>query len=267
MKHATLSSKPLKATGAIRTALSARRALVTVCHPVWTLDGGGLERQLVQATAALSPDRFRHVIVTRESEAVRCEECELSEGTRLVRLPGGGPDPHWASKLSEVLRSHEVDVLHVRGQSMLLDATFACELAGGTPLAMSFHGFEAYPPRWSSLRRGMLRTAIRRCSDRWAVSQNAAVAIASELGMNPVEFGVVPNGVDTSRFCPARCRRTVRNSLRLPDDRPILMTIASLKPIKGHAQLLKALANVRGRGLGFHAVFAGRDYQIGRAHV
>ncbi|RIK67892.1 MAG: hypothetical protein DCC65_05320 [Planctomycetota bacterium] len=245
------------------TSLRTRGALVTVCHPVASLESGGLERQLAQAAALLPRDRFRHVIVTRDAGNPGESPVPLPDGVRLVRLAGSGPDPHWASALAEVIRAHGSQVLHIRGFSMLLDAVFAAESAGPVTLAFSFHGFEEYPPRWSAFRRAMLRAAARNCAARWAVSRAAADSAAAELRMDPAEFSVLPNGVDTAHFVPAEDRQSIRAPLGLPPDLPILLTVGNLKPVKGHDVLLKALAIARARGGEFRAVFVGRDYLDG----
>ena len=40
---------------------------ITVCHPVWSVEAGGLERQMLQILGGLSSERFRHLVVARHS--------------------------------------------------------------------------------------------------------------------------------------------------------------------------------------------------------
>jgi glycosyltransferase involved in cell wall biosynthesis len=234
---------------------------ITVCHPVWQLGRGGLERQLLQLLARLPADRFRHVLLVRGwTDELSDADIPTGCNVRVVREAAHGRDRFWALRLSSVLRENRVDVLHVRGLSMLVDSMLAVRMTGGVPLAFSFHGFEHAGSRFGPVRRRVYRAAARRCDARWAVSREAACAIAHELRMSPDEFGVVPNGVDASRYVPADDRIAVRRSLGLPDDRPVVLSVGNLKPIKGHAVLLRALGLMAPQAARVQVVLAGRDY-------
>lgn len=248
-------------------ARQSRHGMITICHPVWRLERGGLEQQLLAAVSRLPARDFRHVIVTcAHGGGPQPDDVAVPEHVRVVQLPAHHRGEHWAADLAEVLHRDRVDILHLRGLSMLLDGTFAAELAGRVRIAMSFHGFEKYPPNFNPIRRGLQRAAVRRCESRWAVSRAAAAAVCHELGIAPSEFSVVQNGVDASRFRPAAERQALRTQLRVPPGIPILLTVGNLKPIKRHADLIQAIEILAARGAPFLAVVVGQDHMNGRLH-
>jgi len=239
--------------------------VITVCHPVWRLERGGLERQLVQVVRGLPSHTFRHVLGVRGCRPGEPDEGEeFAPNVRVVRQYEARRDRFWAMDLASILRRYAVDVLHVRGLSMLLDSLLAARLCGDVRVAFSFHGFEKSARRLGSLRRRLYRAAVTRCDDRWAVSATAADAIAQELRLPAEIFNVVTNGVDTQRWAPSKDRAAVRRRLGLPADRTVILSVGNLKPVKGHHVLLEAVGS-----LGYYAgrttfVVVGGDYMDGR---
>jgi glycosyltransferase involved in cell wall biosynthesis len=231
---------------------------ITVCHPVWRLERGGLERQLMQLVARQDPG-IRHVLIVRGSF-----ESDFQHGlppqVQVIWEPGIGPDPNWSRRLAWILRQERVDILHVRGLSMLLDCVMAAELCESLPVIFSFHGFESQRRQWSSLRRRLLRAAILRCETRAAVSRSAAESLAAELMLPEQEFEILSNGVDTDVFRPSPDRQVTRRKLNLPSDRLIVLCVANLKPIKGHTVLLRAIESLSGESGAMTFVMVGRDY-------
>lgn len=245
-----------------RPGADSRR--VTVCHPVWRLERGGLEKQLLAAVAGLSAARFHHIIVT-------CDESGeldglIPDGATTIRRSSAANSTDLSSLLADILATHRLDVLHVRGFSMLLDALKAVELVGDVRLAMSFHGFESYPPRMGRLRRRVYSEALQRCDACWAVSRAAADMVCDLLDLNRSRFDVVTNGVDLDRFVPSDDPQGAKLSLGLPSDRPVILCVGNLKPIKGHETLLAAVERLAALGRAFSLVCVGRDYCDGRLH-
>jgi glycosyltransferase involved in cell wall biosynthesis len=286
------NNAPAEAGGS-QNVVAHAAGTITVCHPVARLDCGGLEKQLAQIIARLPAARFRHIVVVREGETTCCLSPSSQTGAATVETQPRAAVPHppcgtgilpvpfasgnvdvisqqragrdrlWLLRLASILRRHRVDVLHVRGLSMLVDSVLAARLARRVKVAFSFHGFESAPdsgPRFGRLRSAAYRAAARHGEDRWAVSRAAAEAVARELSMSPDEFAVLPNGVDTDQYAPALDRLAVRRRLDLPDDRLIVLSVGNLKPIKGHDVLLEALAALGDDARRLCLVLAGRDY-------
>lgn len=236
----------------------------TICHPVFQLGRGGLERQLLQTIHRLPADRFRHVLVIRGHDAGSISiDSSRQSNVRIFADAAGDRNRLWFRRLASILRDEGCDVLHVRGLSMLTDAVLAARRAGGLPVAFSFHGFEQPGRSPGVIRRTMLRAALQRCAAWWAVSRSAATSVAQTLQIDTDRFEVLPNGVDTERFVPTARRYTIRRELDLPADRRVILTVANLKPIKGHRVLFEALAGLRSFAGRVTLVLVGADYLDG----
>lgn len=242
--------------------LDSPKQTITLCHPVWNLESGGLEGQMLRVISGLPQDRFNHLVIARGPTDAR-SSLQLPENVELIHQDGPQRDLRWSRRLASILVDHRVDVLHLRGLSMLTDGVLAAQFAGKVRVVMSFHGFETSPPKIGPIKRRVLRWAIHHCDERWAVSAGAAAALASQLNMEADEFNVLPNGVDTKQFTPAEDRLAVRRRLGLPLDRPIILSIGNLKPIKGHDVLLDALALLSDRAANATTIFVGHDYLNG----
>ncbi len=258
MPTATLSLKtgiPLNEASLLAESHSPGRT-ISLCHPVWNLESGGLEGQMLRVITGLPRDRFHHLIIARGPGNVR-SSLELPENVELIHQDGPQRDLRWSRRLASILVEHDVDVLHLRGLAMLTDGVLAAQFAGKVRVVMSFHGFETDPPKIGPIKRRVLRWAVHHCDQRWAVSAGAAGALASQLNIDADEFSVLPNGVDVGHFAPAADRADMRRRLGLPPDRPIVLSVGNLKPIKGHDVLLEAVAGIPDRAT---LIFVGHDY-------
>jgi len=251
----------------LRDAPDANRtasAPLTICHPVWQLGRGGLEIQLRNIVRHLGRDRLRHVVVVRALDAGMADiSAELGPNVTVIGTPDRRKDRFWSVRLAAILKEHRVDILHVRGLAMLIDAALARKMYHGVRLAFSFHGFESADPQFGTLRRNAYRAAIQGCDAAWAVSRAAADALAELLDLPPERFAVIHNGVDTTHYVPAPDRLAVRRSLDLPEDRPIILSVGNLKPIKGHDLLIRAMERLAHRADNTMLVFVGHDHQQG----
>jgi glycosyltransferase involved in cell wall biosynthesis len=219
---------------------------------------------MLQIIGRLPPDRFVHVLAARGWEDnAWVDPAGLGPNVRLVADRASGRDRRWALRLAAILREHDVDVLHIRGFSMLLDALASARLARGVAVAFSFHGFEEPGHRFSWLRKRLYRTAVLRCDDRWAVSRAAADAVAAKLGLAAERFGVLTNGADVHRYEPALDAGAVRRRLGLPEDRLLVLSVGNLKAIKGHDALLEAFRQLGEDADRATLIIVGRDYLDG----
>lgn len=228
----------------------------TLCHPIHRWAVGGTERQLATILRHLPADRFRHVVLTRDG-GVRPP---LPSNVRSIDLARPQSDPRFADVLTEQLIVHRVDILHLRGFSMLLDGLVAAERAGDIAVVVGFHGFETAEDDLPALRKPALGRAALRCDARWAVSKSAARGIERSLRLPMGCFIAKPNGVDVHRFAPASDRAAIRARLDLPRDARVILCVGNYKPVKGQDVLLDAAAMLP-TGLKDNAtfVFIGRD--------
>ncbi|HRW52946.1 MAG TPA: glycosyltransferase family 4 protein [Phycisphaerae bacterium] len=215
--------------------------VTTVCHPVFGLERGGLEQQLINVVNRLSFDAFNHVVVVRGWNALAERRAtELGPNVTIIPDPTNGPDRDFSGKLAAILKTHAVDTLHVRGLTMLVDSVIAAEWAGDIPVVASFHGLEHANASIGGIRRKMLREALIRCRCRWAVGADAARTATSIFNLPTSAFDVINNGVDTTTFRPAAMRDDLRRRFDIPLSRFVFLSVGNLKPVKGHDVLIDA---------------------------
>lgn len=231
-------------------------SLITVCHPIHRWAVGGTERQLATILRHLPADRFRHIVLTRNGGVMP----PLPSNVLSIDLARPQTDPRFADVLIEQLIAHRVEILHLRGLSMLLDGLVAAERAGDIAVVLGFHGFETAEDDLPALRKPALGRAALRCDARWAVSKSAARGIERSLRLPMGCFIAKPHGVDVHRFAPASDRAAIRARLDLPRDARVILCVGNYKPVKGQDVLLDAAAMLP-TGLKDKAtfVFIGRD--------
>lgn len=113
------------------------------------------------------------------------------------------------------------------------------------------------------LKSARLRTAARVLNHRYdrivAPSQAILDAVSRTEGARRANMRCIPNGVDTERFAPGdeATRLAFRQALGLPDDALLVGCVASLTPVKRHADLLDAFAHVLQTVPGAHLLLVG----------
>jgi len=102
------------------------------------------------------------------------------------------------------------------------------------------------------------KAALARCIERAAVKRSEALIVLSTYSRRQVaavhrveasRVALIPGGVDLERFQPAMDRRDVRQSLGLPADGRLLVTVRRLVPRMGLEGLLRALPELPGTRL------------------
>ncbi|HEY9514722.1 MAG TPA: glycosyltransferase family 4 protein [Gemmatimonadaceae bacterium] len=144
-------------------------------------------------------------------------------------------------QITDLLRSHRVQVAHSHEFSMGLYGAAAARRAGARHL-ITMHGGRYYAEHWR--RRSALRWAVRNSAALVAVSEATADDLRRTLRLAHDRVQVVPNGI------PFRdgARAAVRREIALGDGELLLVAVGNLYPVKGHAILLRALGKLRRAG-------------------
>lgn len=216
---------------------------VKVLHVVHGLSRGGLENGVVNLLNRLPPEEI--------AQAVCCLDVRGEMADRILHdvpvhvLDRGRHDFSIPLKLAGLLRDWRPDVVHCRNWNTWLDAVAGHRLAGRQGMLIwSFHGFA--DGHWFPYRRRLASRLLARLTDRlFAVCRDSAERFSRLAGIPEARFDVLYNGVDCERFKPATDRRRIRRELGFADDELILLTVASLTPVKDHLTLVEAAARVR----------------------
>lgn len=226
---------------AARNAQSADR--LRILHVVHGLPRGGLENGVVNLVNCLSPLQFQQAVCCLDRRGEMADR--LDPATPVFVMGRRRHSLALPFRLARLIGRWRADIVHCRNWNAWPDAAVACLLRGGRPaLVWSFHGFPDSDDEFP-LRRCVASRLLARCTDRlFAVCKDAAVRFAHKTEVPQARFEVLYNGVDTERFRPVLDRRALRHALGLPLDAVLILTVASLTPVKDHAALVESAARV-----------------------
>lgn len=217
----------------------------TILQILPALDVGGVERTAGDVAAALVAVGARALVASEGGRGV----AELEAiGGRHILFPAAAKNPLTMARnvlrLSELIRSEGVDLLHARSRAPAWSALAAARRTK-TPFvttAAGIHGHGSAPKRLynSVMARGDLVIAN---------SAYTAGHLRAQHGEPAGRLVVIPRGVDLRRFDPAAVGRgrveRLRADWRIGAGEKVVLLAARLTPWKGQSLLLEALAELK----------------------
>jgi len=149
----------------------------------------------------------------------------------------------WAcvTSLTALMQRHRTQVVHSHEFTMAVYGAVAARRAGARHI-ITMHGGRYYAEAWR--RRAALRWAMGHSAATTAVSGATAADLRRTLGIHEEAVRVVPNGIEM----PRGERAALRRELNVGEDELLIVAIGNLYPVKGHAVLLRALAELEEQG-------------------
>jgi teichuronic acid biosynthesis glycosyltransferase TuaC len=167
---------------------------------------------------------------------------------RAVYLRSDGHNPWLGRRLGRkaipLVRRAGSNLLHAHFVTPfgLAGATVKAEL--GLPLVITAHGYDVYDAPFRSAEwLAATQEALSAADHVITVSDRNRELLSGKLGVAPSKVTVIPNGFDPAKFHP-RDKGVCRRQLGLADGRKVVLCVANLVPIKGHADLLEAFVQV-----------------------
>lgn len=217
-----------------------------ILHVVHGMSRGGLETGVLHLARGLPRGAFEQAVCCLD----RLGDLAAALPPQVSVVCLDRRQHRWSTawRLARMLRDWQPDLVHCRNWNAWPETVLAHRLAPGSRrLVWSFHGFgdgDAMPCR----RRVASRWLARQTDRLAAVCRHSADLYALRAGLDAARFEVLHNGVDTARLQPSTDRAGARQRLGLPPDRPLVLTVANLTPIKDHAALLEAAATLAASG-------------------
>jgi glycosyltransferase involved in cell wall biosynthesis len=153
-------------------------------------------------------------------------------------------------ELARVITAYEIDVVqtYILGFQHFLVLALARRI-GVSLTILNFRNEKFLPDRHPrSLRNRIHRLAYRvtrrQVGGFVAVSAETKQAMVRLLGLSEEDVTVILNGVDLERYRQPVDHALVRRELGLEPDASLIVTVATLKPQKGHRYLIEAAANL-----------------------
>jgi sugar transferase (PEP-CTERM/EpsH1 system associated) len=221
-----------------------------VMHLLYMLGIGGMEVGVVKLANRLPPS-----FVTSICSSVPADDLKkrLNPDVKLYELNRRrGNDPRFVLALYRLLRRVKPDVLHTHGWGTLCEGIAAARLAAVPYVVHGEHGTMDLRGR----NRPVQRWVWGRCDRVLSVSSRLAERMAAETGFALGRIQTIRNGVDLARLSGGN-RTNGRRMLGLNEADLVIGTVGRLVPVKNQDLLLRALAQLRQRGLTFRAVIVG----------
>ena len=261
--------------------MSLRVAMLSVhTCPLAALGGketGGMNVYVRELARELARMRVTADIFTRSQNPTIPRVVGVADGVRVVHLAAGPQAPMAREAVHDHLdqfvegveafrsgRGLDYDLIH--GHYWLSGAVgLILRERWGVPLVQMSHTLGRLKndaTRDGAEREPDLRiaeeTRIVGAADRLVAATAVERAhLVSHYGADPARIAVIPCGVDTTLFTPGD-QAAARTALGL-DDRPRLLYVGRLAPIKGLTTLLDGMARLRAGGSRAHLCIVGGD--------
>lgn len=245
-----------------------------ILYVIGNLDVGGAERHLVQVLPKLARRGFSLTVYTFSHkgklapllEDAGVEVLEPVFVSSLRKLPPVIRKPllllvSVPSFLFWLVRLRPAFVHFFLPEAYLLGGM--CSLPFGGPIRIMSR---------RSLNRYQLKYPLLALVERWLHSRMDAVlgnsqAVVRELeqeGVSRKRLGLLYNGIDLEPFNHLPSRASIRKSMGIGEQALLMVCVANLIPYKGHADLIRALANICAElPDGWKIAMVGRDTGIG----
>lgn len=212
-------------------------ARLRVLHVIQNLNYGGMERLLADLVLRADPADFEPHVLVLQYLGRFGRELE-GHATLHVSLPL----PKWSllfpEPLARQLRAIAPDVVHSHSGVWYKTAK-AARVAGVPRLIHTEHGRAAPDPFKARLLDGL---ASGHTDVVVAVSEVLARQLEASVVRGRATIRVIPNGVDTERYCPRADNGRIRAELQIPGGAAIIGSIGRLERIKGYDVMVAAFA-------------------------
>lgn len=235
------SSSPPPATDAASGPLD-----VLHIFPGFTI--GGAQARAARLVAGFG-ESYRHAVVSLSGDREGYELFPDPARLQWIEPPPRAGTFTTARALARVLRERRPDLVLTYNWGAL-DGVLAALACSRRALVHHEDGFGPDEVRARKRRRNWMRRFALKGVHRVVVPSRVLADIARrewKLGDDRLEL--VPNGVDTAHFAPARdahVRRALRRELGIDDDAFVAITVGGLRPEKRPDRALESLALVPG---------------------
>lgn len=232
-----------------------REKKLKICHVITRMIVGGAQENTLYSVIGHLRHGHEAVLLTGPSPGregkllahVDCPEFETVEIPSLVRNIDPVNDIKAYFALKRFFRNRRFDVVHTHSSKAGIIGRLAARAAGVPVVVHTVHGqaFHPYEKAWKNrLYQFAERLAARRCDRIFAVAQ-AMIDQCVEAGIAPRDhYRVVYSGMDTALFAGAEPEPALRESLGIPPEARVIVTVARLFNQKGYEYVIPTTAKV-----------------------
>ncbi len=216
---------------------------IRIVHLVDTLGGGGIENGLVNLANRFDHSAFDFAIWCVGTRGVMADR--ITAPAVEVRALGHGDGWHLeaAVSMARMLRRSRTDILHCHGWGGYSLVGLLAARLGRTPRCIN--GEHGGSHNLLTRRQLTLQRLIADLFDGTVAPSDALrQKLHERRGLRPERVTLLPNGVDTERFCGRRCSPPKRAELGIADSDWLVAVVGTLKPEKNQRIVIEALARL-----------------------
>lgn len=206
----------------------------TVLHLSSTSGPGGAEMIFSHLAASIDRSRVRSIACLFRPGWLK-DRCDGLGITTHVLGMNGMFDWGWVRDCLKLVRRENVALIHAHEFTANTYGTLVARLAD-IPLVATVHGKSYYCDK---LRRRLAYRMVGRHATMVAVSEDLKRFLVKEVGVRPERIKVVYNGVNVPQS-HGSTDASFRSELGLRSEDPVIGTVGSLYPVKGHKYLIEA---------------------------
>ncbi|MEM9347185.1 MAG: glycosyltransferase [Planctomycetota bacterium] len=217
-----------------------------IAHVLHRLDRAGAE-VLAAGLACDLRERFDFVFLCLDGLGPLAEA--LAEDGFVVESLNRKPGlDHGASRrLNDRLHHHHADLVHAHQYTPFFYSAMARGLFGKhPPILFTEHG-RHYPDKRSIKRVLANKLLLKRTDQITAVGRFVKEALIKNEGLPGQRIAIVHNGIEPGPEPDEADRTRARQLLAIDNDRPVVMQVARLHPVKDHGTALRAWSIVHAK--------------------
>lgn len=211
-----------------------------VLHIIASLEGGGVERLLVKSLALFDQEKFTHRVCCITKGGVYESELKSLNIPYWIMKRRFRFDPGIVFQMANLMREEQIQIVHTLNFTANAWGRLAARFAK-VPKIIAHERGTAWTEN-ATMRR--VDRYLEPFTDVWlANSQAAKIMLTQHIGISSEHIEVIHNGLPEPKI-RRQSQDSLRQSLGIRAEDPVLGTIGRLDTMKGHIYLLRAIPTI-----------------------
>lgn len=218
---------------------------VRVLHVIGGGEFGGAERHILNLATAMDPQRVAITVCCLFADPF--VKVARDVGINALAIPMRHKmDLSIITKLRDVIKKEEIDIVHTHGVRANLVGRVAAKLAGRDTVVTTVHSLLAqdYPGMFSRLANMFIERASRGLTTHFIAVSGGLQKALLQQGIPEKKITVIYNGLNPEDFIAKLPLGSWRVSMGIEPDVSLVAIIGRLHPVKGHRIFLRAAAEI-----------------------
>lgn len=207
---------------------------------------GGMKKHLEILFQGLKEDRFDLYLAVPASSDLSMVLRPFTRKTFMIQLDeDNNPLQNWRAicYLARIISHERIDLVHTHGVRAGIIGQAAALLARCRKVVATIHNMHNTTLPFSTVLRTLQASLMRMAvSHTITVSEALKRELETYIWLPQEKTTVIYNGIDTDLFLPDA--GMLRTSIGIPEDVPVIGTVARLEPTKGIKYLLEAAHHI-----------------------